>query len=500
MYVELRERRLEQRDVAVAADAVAAGAPDAGEHRDRRDVAAGEVDERERRSWSGGPSGSPVRLIQPARPCIDVVVGALGRARAGHAEAGERAADDARVDVAQVARSAAAACAGWSPRRFEKTASAPRDEVLEHRAAVAARQVERDAALVAVERLEEERVLALLERRDVAADVAADARVLDLDDLGAEIGQLQRRPTDPRRTARRRRPGRRRAAATSMDTVPFGDAAPVRPGRRLHHQAVPRQPGRGRARRRRARRRADAALRELDEPVRDDVRAAADRPGGRLPRPHLHAGAGAAVRRPPDARHVPRLARGRRRAARRAPIVQECAAGLVRVRRTPTGSPSRRRRSSAPGRSTRRSSTAIAAACSGSAAREIVDAAVGRQRPRLDRGPARERGGGARAAAGLRRPRHRRRRAVPARLAGGVRGARVLPEGRLDVEDPVTGQPERVARAVAAAHRPRDARRTWRARAPRSAARAASTSRATPTGTIWVGGGTVTCVAGEVEL
>ncbi len=48
--------------------------------------------------------------------------------------------------------------------------------------------------MFAVERLEEERVLALLERRHVAADVTARARILDLDHLRAEVGELQRRP------------------------------------------------------------------------------------------------------------------------------------------------------------------------------------------------------------------------------------------------------------------------------------------------------------------
>ena len=54
-------------------------------------------------------------------------------------------------------------------------------------------------------------------------------------------------------------------------------------------------------------------------------------PGGRLPGPHLHAGRRAALRRPPDARDLPRLA-GARAAGRAAAgdcIVQECPAGLV---------------------------------------------------------------------------------------------------------------------------------------------------------------------------
>ena len=45
--VQLRERRLEQRQVDVPAAPVAPRAPDAGEDRDRGDVAAAEVDERE---------------------------------------------------------------------------------------------------------------------------------------------------------------------------------------------------------------------------------------------------------------------------------------------------------------------------------------------------------------------------------------------------------------------------------------------------------------------
>ena len=65
---------------------------------------------------------------------------------------------------------------------------------MEHVPRVGVSQVERDALLAAVERLEEERVFALLERRDVAPHVAAGRGVLELDHLGAEVGQLERRP------------------------------------------------------------------------------------------------------------------------------------------------------------------------------------------------------------------------------------------------------------------------------------------------------------------
>ena len=67
-------------------------------------------------------------------------------------------------------------------------------EILEHGARLGMAQIERDALLVSVERLEEERVLAFLERRHVTADVTARSRVLDLDHLGAEVGELERAP------------------------------------------------------------------------------------------------------------------------------------------------------------------------------------------------------------------------------------------------------------------------------------------------------------------
>jgi len=68
------------------------------------------------------------------------------------------------------------------------------DERLEDPARARLSQVELDALLVAVEGLEEERVLGLLKRRDVPAYVAACGRILDLDHLRAEVGQLERGP------------------------------------------------------------------------------------------------------------------------------------------------------------------------------------------------------------------------------------------------------------------------------------------------------------------
>ena len=98
---QLVQGRLEQRDVAVAPHAVAPGAPDPRQQGDRGGIAAGEVDEREPalRRW---PAGLPGEALPAREPLHHVVVASLAGTRAGHPEARERAADDARVDVAQL--------------------------------------------------------------------------------------------------------------------------------------------------------------------------------------------------------------------------------------------------------------------------------------------------------------------------------------------------------------------------------------------------------------
>ena len=206
----------------------------------------------------------------------------------------------------------------------------------------------------------------------------------------------------------------------------------------------------------------------------------------------------AAVRRPPDARHVPRLARGRRRrrAARR--VVQECAAGLVPVRRTRRRAGVRRAAAAAlRARSTTRSSSDRAAL--GLDRGRDRRRRVGRQRPGwvavlLD---------GADAvlavAPGLRRLRRRPRRAVPAGLADAFEVRAFFPKAGAIVEDPVTGSLNAsVAQwLLGPGARPR---RT-------SPSQGTVLGRAGPgarlqdgDGTMWVGGGTVTCIAGTVEL
>ena len=63
-------------------------------------------------------------------------------------------------------------------------------DISEDLAAGGCRQVDTDAALVPVEHLEKQAVLAILVWRNIAADIAATARILDLDDFGTQIGQV----------------------------------------------------------------------------------------------------------------------------------------------------------------------------------------------------------------------------------------------------------------------------------------------------------------------
>ena len=66
------------------------------------------------------------------------------------------------------------------------------NEIFEDGAAGRRVQVERDAALAVIERLEEEAVALGLVGRHGAGDVAARTRIFDLDDVGAEFGELDR--------------------------------------------------------------------------------------------------------------------------------------------------------------------------------------------------------------------------------------------------------------------------------------------------------------------
>ena len=131
--------------------------------------------------------------------------------------------------------------------------------------------------------------------------------------------------------------GRRRPRARSRARSSRDEPLRLHPGRRLHRDRAARQSARRRARRRRARRGAHAGVRALDQPERDDLPARAHRPGRRLPRAHLHAGRRAALRRPSDARQLPRVARARR-------PVEGGGRGRPAVRRRPGPDQARRRR------------------------------------------------------------------------------------------------------------------------------------------------------------
>ena len=210
------------------------------------------------------------------------------------------------------------------------------------------------------------------------------------------------------------------------------------------------------------------------------------------------------VRRPPDARHVPRVARARRPAGgrrRRRPGVRgraraACAARGDRLAfaappllrsgagRTPSSWPRDARRSTRSGDDRR--------------------GRLGRQRARLDRPPARRRRRTwprrARRGHGRRRATSSRpRRDAPAGRPPCHRGPRVLPEGRHARRGPRDRQPERVGSRSGCSAPARPA-------SPYVASQGGALGRAGRVhvsqdgdGTIWIGGGTVTCIAGHLE-
>ena len=186
------QRGLEERDVAVAPDPVALGAPEAGQNRDRRRVSGGEIDEREPalRRWAGGGA---CQRHPPCEALNEIVVARLRSARPGRAEPREGAADDPWVDDSE-RRIVQAEATRKIAAQIRKDHVGPRHEVGEDRPAGVATKIEGDAQLPSVEGLEEQAVLALLEGRHVASHVTSTRRILDLDHLGAEIRELQRGP------------------------------------------------------------------------------------------------------------------------------------------------------------------------------------------------------------------------------------------------------------------------------------------------------------------
>ena len=184
-------RDVEQADVDVAALSGLVRAQDAGEQAGRAGGAGHEVDHRaadaRRRTvrLAGQAHDAGFRLHQEvvAGPALALVVAAVGR---------DVQADDLRIDVLQarvvepeLLRLVAAQIVHHGVGAFH--------ELLEAGAALRGLDVERDALLVHVPGLE---ILAVAVRQHVRADVArgiaAGFGVLDLDHLGAEVGEQHR--------------------------------------------------------------------------------------------------------------------------------------------------------------------------------------------------------------------------------------------------------------------------------------------------------------------
>jgi hypothetical protein len=89
---------------------------------------------------------------------------------------------------------------GWSPRRLFRTHLRAGGEAAEGFAASVGLEVERRRSLVVVEGLEEMAVVLAEEMRPHGAGgVAALGAVLDLDHLGAEVGEVHASRRGPRR-------------------------------------------------------------------------------------------------------------------------------------------------------------------------------------------------------------------------------------------------------------------------------------------------------------
>ncbi len=184
--------------------------------------------------------------------------------------------------------------------------------------------------------------------------------------------------------------------------------------------------------------------------------------------------------------------------ARRDVIVQECAAGLITLRRTRRAWPSGRRRRCAAARSTSRR-CARSRPRSASTRTDFVDAQW------ADNGPGWVAVELASAEAvlavkpGAHRPEDRRVRPPPGRIARGDRGPRVLPVRRGHAEDPVTGSLNAsLAQWLLA---------SGKATAPYTASQGTVLGRrgrvhvsADADGAVWIGGGTHTLISGSVLL
>ena len=125
-----------------------------------------------------------------ALPLDDDVVPRLGAARPGVAVAGDRAVDQARQARVQMLEAEPQAVERARPEVLDQDVGA-RQEALEQRAAARLLEIERDAEFGAVDG-QEVAAFSLDKRRPPDARVVPLAGILDLDHLGAEIGQRHR--------------------------------------------------------------------------------------------------------------------------------------------------------------------------------------------------------------------------------------------------------------------------------------------------------------------
>ena len=292
--------------------------------------------------------------------------------------------------------------------------------------------------------------------------------------------------------------GRRPRALDSGDENHGGDGGPgpytrnhatsVPSGRCLHRDPVLREPRRGRAGRRRPERCTDATARALDQPVGDDVRAGPAGTRGGLLGPDLHARPGTAVRRASHPGHLPRLAGSRRPPGPGRP-------GGAGMRRRLGHGPADR---GGPGVRGPAAGTRRPGRGRGHRARGAVPEhragrhrrhPVGRQRPRLD---LKDQPGAIDMEIGVVGP-------YPDGSPEAIEVRAFSPQLGAPGEDPVTGSLN--------ASLGQWLLTTGRLTAPYVASQGTALGRRgrvrisrDDDGQVWVGGGTVTCVSGTVEL
>src|SRR5690606_34132483 len=124
------------------------------------------------------------QLEETARSLRHGVIGRALRRGPGLPEAADRAVDQARIELAQALFTGAQALGRAGPEVLDVDIGAP-DERIEYLGILRALDVQCDAALVPVIGLEMRAVEPALER----AERIARARLLDLDDVRAQVGQ-----------------------------------------------------------------------------------------------------------------------------------------------------------------------------------------------------------------------------------------------------------------------------------------------------------------------